>query len=82
MLQKRTKLHHSKKTFSEKHVPKPLSNAWLRHGSQLIRGMQLAQPPPKKPPLANPAYAHGLQLRNLFEEMRPYNLLWQTVDCV
>ena len=36
-------------------------------------------PPPKKkwPPLANPAYAHELLLRNLFE-----NSPWQTVDCV
>ena len=37
-------------------------------------------PPPKKsswPPLANPAYAHELLLRNLFE-----NPPWQTVDCV
>ena len=36
-------------------------------------------PPPKKnswPPLANPAYAHELLLRNLFE-----NPPWQTVDC-
>ena len=36
--------------------------------------------PPKKnscPPLANPAYAHELLLRNLFE-----NPPWQTVDCV
>ena len=36
--------------------------------------------PPKKnswPPLANPAYAHELLLRNIFE-----NLPWQTVDCV
>ena len=29
------------------------------------------------PPLANPAYAHELLLRNLFE-----NPPWQTVDCV
>ena len=38
-------------------------------------------PPPKKknswPPLANPAYAHELLLRNLIE-----NPPWQTVDCV
>ena len=38
-------------------------------------------PPPQKknswPPLANPAYAHELLLRNLFE-----NPPWQTVDCV
>ena len=39
------------------------------------------KPPPKKkkvaPPLANPAYAHELLLRNLFE-----NPPWQTIDCV
>ena len=39
------------------------------------------KPPPQKknswPPLANPAYAHELLLRNLFE-----NPPWQTVDCV
>ena len=53
-----------------------LANAWLCHASQT--------PPPKKknknswpPPLANPAYAHELLLRNLFE-----NPPWQTVDCV
>ena len=36
-------------------------------------------PPPQKswPPLANPAYAHELLLRNVFE-----NPPWQTVDCV
>ena len=40
----------------------PLANAWLRHASQA----------PKKswPPLANPAYAHALLLKNLCEEMR------------
>ena len=53
--------------------PNPRANAWLRHASQ-------APPPQKKyslPPLANPAYAHELPLRNLFENPR-----WQTVDCV
>ena len=36
-------------------------------------------PPPNNswPPLANPAYAHKLQLRNVFE-----NPPWQTVVCV
>ena len=37
-------------------------------------------PPPQKnscPPLANPAYAYELLLKNLFE-----NPAWQTVDCV
>ena len=42
---------------------------------------RVASPPPQKknswPPLANPAYAHELLLRNLFE-----NPPWQTVDCV
>ena len=41
----------------------------------------VASPPPPPnnswPPLANPAYAHELLLRNLFE-----NPPWQTVDCV
>ena len=50
--------------------PKPLANAWLRHASQAALHMQLAQPPKGWPPLANPEYAHGLLLRNLFEEMR------------
>ena len=65
-----------KKKFSGKHAPEPpLANAWLRHASQA------PTPPPQKknswPPLANPAYAHELLLRNLFE-----NPPWQTVDCV
>ena len=49
-----------------------LANAWLRHALQA--------PPPQKnswPPLANPACAHELLLRNLFG-----NPPWQTVDCV
>ena len=57
------------KTFWGKHAPEPPSNS---HASQA--------PPPKKkcwPPLANPACAHELLLRNLFE-----NPPWQTVDCV
>ena len=46
--------------------PNPLAKGWLRHYA--TRGG--AQPHIKLcPPLANPAYAHGLQLRNLFEEM-------------
>ena len=51
--------------------PNPLANAWLRLASQA--------PPPNNswPPLAKPAYAHELLLRNLFE-----NPPWQTVDCV
>ena len=60
------------KIFLRKHAPNPLANAWLRHTSQA--------PPKKKnswPPLANPANAHELLMRNLFE-----NPPWQTVDCV
>ena len=61
------------KKILRKHAPRtPLANAWLRHASQA--------PPTKKnswPPLTNPAYAHELLLRNLFE-----NPPWQTVDCV
>ena len=61
--------------FGEACPRTPLANAWLRHASQAL-------PPKKKkivapPPLANPAYAHELLLRNLFE-----NPPWQTVDCV
>ena len=69
---KRTRLHHSPKQFWGSMPPNPLANAWLRHTSQ--------PPPPKKnswPPLANPAYAHELLLRNVFENPR-----WQTVDRV
>ena len=60
--------------FGEAYPRTVLANAWLRHASQ-------APLPPKKrivgPPLTNPAYAHDLLLRNLFE-----NPPWQTVDCV
>ena len=57
--------------FGEACPRTPLANAW-----------QAPPPPPQKkkscpPPLANPAYAHELLLRNLFE-----NTPWQTVDCV
>ena len=61
---KRTKLYHSKKKLGGSICPQtPLANAWLRHASQ---------PPPRKkiivgPPLANPAYAHELLMKNLFE---------------
>ena len=59
------------KQFLGSMPPNPLANAWLRHASQA--------PPPKKivGPLGNPAYAHELLLRILFENPR-----WQTVDCV
>ena len=49
--------------FSGEACPRtPLANAWIRHASQ-------APLPPKNswPPFANPAYAHELLLRNLFE---------------
>ena len=48
-----------------------------------ISGNHAPEPPSQAPqntnwpPLANPAYAHELLLRNLFE-----NPPWQTVDCV
>ena len=62
------------KIFFDEACPRtPLANAWLRQASQ-------APTPPQKnswPPLANPASAHELLLRNLFE-----NPPWQTVDCV
>ena len=59
------------KKISRKHAPNPPSYATPRK----------PPPPPKKknswPPLANPANAHELPLRNLFE-----NPPWQTIDCV
>ena len=63
-----------KKNFGEACPRTPLANAWLRHASQA--------PPPLQnknswPPLANPAYAHELLLRNLLETPP-----WQTIDCV
>ena len=61
-----------KKKFLGKHAPEP--------PSKRLATPRVASPPPKKnswPPLANPAYAHALLLRNLFE-----NPPWQTVDCV
>ena len=60
------------KIFLEEACPRtPLANAWLRHSSQ-VASRHATRPAPKKvgPPLANVAYAHGLLLRNLFEEMR------------
>ena len=48
--------------FGEACPRTPLANACLCHASQA--------PPPQiivRPPLANPAYAHELLLRNLFE---------------
>ena len=61
------------KNFSGKHVLKPPQQT---HGYATRR----KPPPPKNScptPLANPAYAYELLLRNLFE-----NPSWQTVDCV
>ena len=51
------------KKLSGKHAPKQTLGYHTRR-------KPLAQPPKKLAPLANPAYAHGLLLRNLFEEMR------------
>ena len=49
--------------------------------SKCMATPRVASPPPQKknswPPLAIPAYAHELLLRNLFE-----NPPWQTVVCV
>ena len=64
------------KFFGEACHRTPLAKAML-HASQALH-----PPPPKKkniswPPLTNPAYAHELLLKNLFE-----NPPWQTVDCV
>ena len=73
MLQNAPNCTIQKYFFGEACPRTPLANAWLRHASQ-------APTPPKKnswPPLANPASAHELLLRNLFE-----NPPWQTVDCV
>ena len=60
------------KKISGKHFPEP--------PSKRMATLRVAAPPQKKnswPPLANPAYAHELLLRNLFE-----NPPWQTIDCV
>ena len=59
------------KKISEKHAPEP---PYQTRGYATRR-----KPLPKNswPPLANPAYAHELLLKNLFE-----NPPWQTVDCV
>ena len=63
-----------KKKFAEKHMPPntPSKRLAIRHASQAAsQHMQLAQPSKKVGPLlTNPAYAHGLLLKNLFEEMR------------
>ena len=50
----------------------PQTNAWLPlpHASQAALRHASSPIPKKLAPLANPAYAHGLLLRNLFEEMR------------
>ena len=59
--------------FGGKHAPEPPSK---RMATPRVAS---PHPPPKNswPPLANPAYAHELLLRNLFE-----NPPSQTVDCV
>ena len=65
--------------------PNPLANAWLRHTSQAAsRHATRPAPPPQivRPPLANPAYAHGLLLRNLFERYaRRINAGRQLIVC-
>ena len=48
----------------------PQTNAWLPHASQAALRHASGPTPKKLAPLANPAYAHRLLLRNLFEEMR------------
>ena len=73
MLQNAPNCTIQKTIFGEACPRTPPANAWLRHASQ-------APPPPKKkswPPLANPAYAQEILLRNLFE-----NPPWMTVDYV
>ena len=57
-----------KKLFSGKHAP--LANAWLCHASQATSRYATCPAPKKLAPLTNPAYTHGLLLRNVFEEMR------------
>ena len=61
------------KKISGKHAPEP--------PSKRMATPRVARPHPQKkivgPPLANPAYANELLLRNLFE-----NPPWQTIDCV
>ena len=51
--------------------PNSQANAWPRHASQ-DASRHAIRPAPKKvgSSLANPAYAHGLLPRNLFEKMR------------
>ena len=58
MLQNAPNCTIKKKNYWGSIPPNPLANAWLR------------QPLKKLPPLANPAYANGLLLINLFEGMR------------
>ena len=62
-----------KKFFSGKHAPEPPSKSVAQPR------VACTPPPPNNccPPLANPAYAHELLLRNIFE-----NPPWKTVDCV
>ena len=61
-----------KKLFSGKHAPDPPSKrlATPRVASRFAACNNYSPSPQKVTPLANPAYAHGLLLRNLFEEMR------------
>ena len=75
---------HSLKKFPGEVCPRtPLAYAWQRHASQGA-SRHAARPAPKScpPPLANHTYSHGLQPRNLLEEIRSQNPRWQTVYCV
>ena len=72
MCSKTHQIAQLKKFFRGSMPPNPLANAWLRHASQAPRPQKNSWPP-----LANPAYAHELLPRNIFE-----NPPWQTVDCV
>ena len=47
----------------------PLANA-MPHAASRFAACHSPSPPKSWRLLANPAYAHGLLLRNLFEEMR------------
>ena len=61
-----------KKNFLGKHAPEPPRKclATPRDASRVAACNSPSPPKSWVIPLANPAYAHGLQLRNLFEEMR------------